>query len=319
MTRPILVGYDPTTSDHAPVEFAVAAAGLLDAPLIVLSVQAGAPLLPVGTGTGSVAAVLGPPDDDLVADCTQALAALERELSAAGVSAECRKLQSTSAARALHEATEAEDAGLLVVGSGRRGPLGRVAPGSTAARILRGAPCPVTVVPRAWTARGVIGTIGVAYTDSDEAREALRGAYALARHAGATMRAVTVVLREALYARTEPHTAIRPPVDLTAVEREARVKAAASLRAVVAELGDDVTVEVDAFVGDPADVLIDLSERLDLLICGSRGYGPLRAVMLGSVTRRVVAKAHCPVVVVPRGVEAALQDLVAESSGAAAP
>ena len=40
-------------------------------------------------------------------------------------------------------------------------------------------------------------------------------------------------------------------MDLTAVEREARVKAEASLRAVVAELGDDVTVEVDAFVGDP--------------------------------------------------------------------
>jgi len=317
MTRPILVGYDPTTSDHAPVEFAVAAAGLLGAPLIVLSVQAGAPFLPVGTG--SVAAVLGPPDDDLVADCTPALAKLERELSQAGVSAECRKLQSTSAARALHEAAEAEDAGLLVVGSSRRGPLGRVVPGSTAARLLRGAPCPVTVVPRAWTARGVIGTIAVAYTDSDEAREALRGAYALARHAGATLKAVTVVLPEVLYARTEPHTAIRPPVDFAAVEREARAKAEASLRAFVAELGDDGTVEVDAFVGEPAaDILTDLSEHVDLLICGSRGYGPLRAVMLGSVTRRVVAKAHCPVVVVPRGVEGALQDLVAESSGAAA-
>jgi len=144
----------------------------------------------------------------------------------------------------------------------------------------------------------VIGTIAVAYTDSDEARGAARRL-----RAGTPRRS----------------TAIRPPVDLTAVEREARVKAEASLRAVVAELGDDVTVEVDAFVGDPADILIDLSERLDLLICGSRGYGPLRAVMLGSVTRRVVAVAHCPVAVVPRGAEAALQDLVAESSGAAAP
>jgi nucleotide-binding universal stress UspA family protein len=319
MTRPILVGYDPATSDHAPVEFAVAVAGLTGAPLIVLSVQAGAPLLPVGSGIGSAAAVLGQPDDDLVADCTQALAKLESELSAAGVSAECRKLQSTSAARALHQAADAEDAGLLVVGSSRRGPLARVVPGSTAARLLRGAPCPVAVVPRAWTAQGSIATIGVAYTDSDEAREALRGAYALARRAGATLRALTVVLPEALYARTEPHTAIRPPVDLTAVEREARVKAQASLRAVVAELGDDVTVEVDAFVGEPADILIDLSQRLDLLICGSRGYGPLRPVMLGSVTRRVVAKAHCPVVVVPHGGKAALQGLVGESSGAAAP
>ena len=141
MTRPILVGYDPTTSDHAPVEFAVATAGLLGAPLIVLSVQGGARLLPVGTGTGS-AAVLGPPDNDLVADCTQALAALEEELSAAGVSAECRKLQSTSAARALHEAAGAEDAGLLVVGSSRRGPLGRVVP-----RLDGGAPPPRRVLP----------------------------------------------------------------------------------------------------------------------------------------------------------------------------
>jgi hypothetical protein len=44
--------------------------------------------------------------------------------------------------------------------------------------------------------------------------------------------------------------------------------------------------------------------------------------MLGSVSRRVVAKAHkahCPVVVVPRGVEGALQGLVADSSGAVAP
>ena len=93
MTSPILVGYDPTTSDPAPVEFAVAAAGFTGAPLIVLSVQAGAPLLPVGTGTGSVAAVLGQPDIDLVADCTQALAALEascRQPASARSAASCR-------------------------------------------------------------------------------------------------------------------------------------------------------------------------------------------------------------------------------------
>src|SRR3954469_25104353 len=221
MTRPILVGYDPTTSDHAPVEFAVAAAGFIGAPLLVLSVQAGAPVLPVGTGAGSVAAVLGQPDNDLVADCTQALAALEAELSAAGVSAECRKLQSTSAARALHEAAEAEDAGLLVVGSSRRGPLGRVVPGSTAARLLRGAPCPVAVVPRAWTARGVIATIGVACADSEEGRAALRAGHTLARAAGATLRVLTVVEPgPALYAATEPSTPVRPGKDVTAAEGE---------------------------------------------------------------------------------------------------
>ena len=144
MTRPILVGYDPTTSDHAPVEFAVAAAGFIGAPLIVLSVEAGAPLLAVGTGTGtgSVAAALGQPDNDLVADCTQALATLERELSAAGVSAECRKLQSTSAARALHEAAE---------GGGRRPARGRLqsprTAGTSGARLDGGAPPPRRALP----------------------------------------------------------------------------------------------------------------------------------------------------------------------------
>jgi nucleotide-binding universal stress UspA family protein len=57
-------------------------------------------------------------------------------------------------------------------------------------------------------------------------------------------------------------------------------------------------------------VLIDLSRDHDLLVLGSRGYGPLRAVLLGGVSRRVAAEAHCPVVVLPRGVEASLEALV---------
>jgi nucleotide-binding universal stress UspA family protein len=49
---------------------------------------------------------------------------------------------------------------------------------------------------------------------------------------------------------------------------------------------------------------------VDLLICGSRGYGPARSVLLGGVTRRVTAEAHCPVIVLPRGTEAGLQALL---------
>jgi len=175
-------------------------------------------------------------------------------------------------------------------------------------------------VPRAWTARGTIATIGVAYTDSPEARAALRGAHALARRAGTRLRVLTVVKRgPAFYAATEPRTAERPGKDVTAVEGEARVEAEAALRAAVAGLGDDVAVETDAFVGDPAEILIELSERLDLLVCGSRGYGPLRAVMLGSVSRRVAGEARCPVIVLPRGAKTPLEDLVAEASDAVAP
>ena len=41
MSKPIIVGYDPQTSDRAPVDFAVAAARFTGASLVVASVCAG--------------------------------------------------------------------------------------------------------------------------------------------------------------------------------------------------------------------------------------------------------------------------------------
>jgi nucleotide-binding universal stress UspA family protein len=63
--------------------------------------------------------------------------------------------------------------------------------------------------------------------------------------------------------------------------------------------------------GDPARELADATCELDVLITGSRGYGPLRAVLLGGVTGPLLREAHAPVVVVPRGVDAPLADLLA--------
>lgn len=52
--------------------------------------------------------------------------------------------------------------------------------------------------------------------------------------------------------------------------------------------------------GDPADVLAGRSRELDLLVVGSRGYGPVRHALLGGVSSDVMRKASCPVLVVPR-------------------
>ena len=79
----------------------------------------------------------------------------------------------------------------------------------------------------------------------------------------------------------------------------------------------DVEIDYDISVGDPADFLVAASERLDLLICGSRGYGPARSVMLGGVSRRVTTEAHCPVIVLARGTEAGLEALIEEPAGTA--
>jgi nucleotide-binding universal stress UspA family protein len=306
MSKPIIVGYDPQTSDRAPVNFAVAAARFTGAPLVIASVSAG------GAGRDGS-------DEDLVPEASGALKEVERELEAEGISVEYRELGNKSAARALHEAAESDDAGLLVVGSTRRGAVGRVLPGSTADRLMHGAPCPIAIVPHKWEAGAGLNTIGVAYVDSDEAREALRGAHALAQRAGATLRVLTAVkpgLSE--YGETRAGTDVRPGRGVTGVEGEMRVRAESALRSATAAFEGDVPVEVDAFIEDPADVLSRVSEHLDLLVCGSRGYGPRRAVLLGGVSRRLAADARCPVVVLPRGVEEPLEALMAESPGAAA-
>ena len=54
---------------------------------------------------------------------------------------------------------------------------------------------------------------------------------------------------------------------------------------------------------DPVEGLTAASGRMDLLVMGSRAYGPARAVMLGGVSRRVTTSAECPVLVLPRGAE----------------
>jgi nucleotide-binding universal stress UspA family protein len=192
-----------------------------------------------------------------------------------------------------------------------------VLPGTTAQRLLHGATCPVTVVPWGWRAGEGLRVIGAGFVDTEEGREALRAAHALARVAGATLRVITVVRPHlAWYAETEAHVGVRPAKSIDEVEGEHRVQAEQALSRAVAGLGEDVPIRAEAFVDeDPAETLIAVSEHLDLLVCGSRGYGPLRAVLLGGVSRRVVAGARCPVVVLPRGVQAPFETLVGPAAG----
>jgi nucleotide-binding universal stress UspA family protein len=306
VSKPIIVAYDPSTSDRAPVNFGVAAARFTGAPLIIASVSARA-------------SARGETDEDLVADASGVLGDVRRELDEEGISVECRELEHASAARALHEAGEAEAAGLIVVGSTRRGAVGRVLPGSTAERLMHGAPCPIAIVPHEWDAGAGLNTIGVAYVDTEEGREALRGAHALARRAGAKLRVLTAVKAGlAQYSDTVAGTEVRSSKSVADLEGELRARAESTVHDMAAAFDGDVTVETDAFVEDPADVLVRVSEHLDLLVCGSRGYGPLRAVLLGGVSRRLAAEAKCPVIVLARGIEASLEELVADAPGAPA-
>jgi nucleotide-binding universal stress UspA family protein len=75
------------------------------------------------------------------------------------------------------------------------------------------------------------------------------------------------------------------------------------LHEAVAKLDGAVDVQADLLEGEPAAILAAASAELDLLAVGSRGYGALRAVVLGTHSGRLAASSRCPLLVVPRGVE----------------
>ena len=227
-----------------------------------------------------------------------------------------RAVADTSPARAIQDRATHDGGSLIVIASSHRGGVGRVLAGTTAERLLHGAPCPVAVAPKGYhdRAAGPIETIGVAYDDSTEAKAALAGAVAMARALHARLRVFSVL--DTLWMGTPALMAgpgyIKVPEDV----RNARQ---AHLAKVVEDLPDDVEAEPVMLEGDPEHELADQTGSVDVMITGSRGYGPHRAVLLGTVSGRLVRDAKCPVVVLPRSIEAPFEALFGAPSDADQP
>lgn len=60
----------------------------------------------------------------------------------------------------------------------------------------------------------------------------------------------------------------------------------------------DVKVSTEIQPEDPVTTLLREAPEAAQLVLGPRGHGPIRAMLLGSVSLAVAARAHCPVVVV---------------------
>ena len=302
MARPILVGYCPSTADRGPVHFALAAGRATGAPVLAVAVHSGGTVAAVPVG-GELA---GQPE-------AAARAVLEPLRAELGPAVDVRAREALTPAAGLTAAAEEADARLIVLGSSARGPIGRVFPGSTADRVIHGAPCPVAVVPRGHLAGdGGMMTVGVAFAPTPEGREALRTGARLAEAARASLR-VIMVLDPSLAERSSPGMLAAAHHEHDLAEDRAgrtRIEAERALDEAIAALGATVPVERDVLFQDPADGLAAASEHLDLLVMGSRAYGPMRAVMLGGVSRRVITRAACPVLVLPRGTASAADELV---------
>jgi len=229
---------------------------------------------------------------------TESSAAAQRFLDSHGVTASYRVMGSHSAAHGLDDVAEELGAWMIVVGSSPRGARRRIMAGSTAERLLHGASCPVAVAPRGTRDRPAdapVARIGVAYVDSDEARVALSVAVGLVQRTKASLTLYTVVAPRAEFS---PVAGRASEESLMAAVRES---VRSSMDTALAALPDGVEAADEVLEGDVVDELAALDEReCDLLVCGSRGYGPVRRVLLGGVSRRLMRRAACPVVVVPR-------------------
>jgi nucleotide-binding universal stress UspA family protein len=300
MTK-ILIGVDGSERSEDAVAFGRALALAADAPVTLAMAQRSEPLRP---GAEEHEEFLR---DDAERTLVRLVATLDDVRDV-----ELRPLVvNTSPAHALHATAEEEHAGIIVVGSSHTGRLGRVLPGSTAERLLHGAPCPVAVVPLGYRTHATPAhpVIGCAYRPTTDGAAALGAAEELALALSASLRVMQVIEPLAhLYDGGEM------PFNLPEINASMYADTERSLMGRVARLSANLESEGTLHSGRPADVLIALSETVDLMVIGSRGYGPLKAVLLGGVSGQVIRSAACPVIVVPRQATSAVGSVFAAAA-----
>jgi nucleotide-binding universal stress UspA family protein len=219
---------------------------------------------------------------------------LESERQTAGIAAELVSVCAPSVGRGLHSLAETHAADLLVVGSHSRGLAGRVLVGDDTRASLNGASCAVAVAPRGYVAvapAGGFATVGVGYDFSAESHAALAVARELAARDHCTI--------SALYVVSLPTWGYMAPMpgnwgDIIEEDRKSAAGRVSTLEG----------VDATAVYGLPGEELAAFGATVDLLVVGSRNYGPLRRLFLGSTSNGLARHARCPLLVLPRTVPA---------------
>ena len=283
MYRRILVGYDDSDESKDALALGTKLAAATGAELVAAGVF---PFDPMWGG-----------EDSRLRDADEEFAR-KIENAAKSVGAEPEAVPSGSPAHGLHELAEEIGADLILVGSAHHGRVGQILAGSTGVSLLHGSPCAVGIAPRAYRERSGedLDQIAVGFDASAEAGQALLAACALATATGASLKLVAV--------------AVPPPRGtgkggagswhalLEVVEEQVR----ANLVAARDSVPDGIDVQATLVTGDPVEALAATgADPRTLMLVGSRAYGPLRRVLLGSVATRLVRSAPCPLIVTPRG------------------
>lgn len=215
----------------------------------------------------------------------------EAEDALAGIEVAHRTYLGGSPAEVLNDIAETEEIDLVVVGSPHRGAVGRVVLGSVAEALLHGASVAVVAAPRGYADRPHDGfaRVLIGYDGGAEAAEALKRAEALAVRDDRELHVLTV----STLATAAPG-AFGGTVPPSLPDASEVVTKGLGL------VGDEVDVHGRALHGNPVRELTEWCGPEDLLVVGSRSYGPVARTLLGSVSSALIHTAPCPVLVIPR-------------------
>ncbi|HEY7933330.1 MAG TPA: universal stress protein [Solirubrobacteraceae bacterium] len=233
---------------------------------------------------------------------------LEHERTAASIDALLLSEPAPSTGAGLHHLIETHHADLLVIGSCRRGFIGRIFLGDDTRAALSGAACAVAVAPSGY-AHSVesdqIAVIGVGYDGSAESDQALALARSLARMHGARIQALMVM-------GIPPSACMQPePLGFGLTAPFASLETLDAVLDCAKEQMDALQeVEGHAVWGLAGEELAAFSGQVDLLVVGSRQYGPLQRLMLGSASKHLVRTARCPLLLAVR------TDVISQSTAA---
>jgi len=250
----------------------------------------------------ALSARIDPTEPSVDREAAQECVARASGLLQRGLTVTTMFLAGASTAVTLQKVAVRRNADLLVLGSSHRGALGRVFVGSVSQETLHGAPCPVAIAPVGLHRKpgGIrLARIAVGYDVVTPPLEALKEAATLASQTGAELELVAVADTAAARAGGASAALSYPAIV------KARLDAAeAGISQAVGALPAGIKASGVVRDGRASEELLGVTHGVDLLVLGSRGRGPLRTLLLGSVCDVVVRAAACPVLVVPPSSEA---------------
>jgi nucleotide-binding universal stress UspA family protein len=234
--------------------------------------------------------------DDRATLRKQADESLRRDRDELAPDAIIHSVADLSVSRALMHFAQKTHVEMIVIGSSPDAPPGRARIGRRGRQLLHDMPFALVLAPRgSRTRKFAVGRVGVGDDGGPEATVARDVAIRLCRAASETLVIKSVI------DNSFPILAGAAPEALPEYEagwEYERSQAESKLEQQAAQL--DVPTEISSVLGDPGRELRSLSDDVDLIVVGSRRWGPIARIVTGGVGETLVADAGCPVMIVPR-------------------